>query len=172
MIDLRPSRINGYYCPADPGEPGPLHDRRLSVNDQEARIMALFTAGKNALEIGTGLGVATRAIAASAARLVTVDIDAWAQENVFPDLRAAGVTCLDSLDGLAAASFDVAFIDGCHQYESVAADLDEVRRLVRPGGVLLFHDDKLIGVYQALQESRLEWVHIETVAGIGLAWNE
>lgn len=36
--------------------------------------------------------------------------------------------------------FDIAFIDGCHAYEYVVSDTKNVIPVVRPGGLLIWHD--------------------------------
>jgi len=46
----------------------------------------------------------------------------------------------EALKGLADACLDVIYIDGCHSYEGVSADLEEALRLVRPGGYICGHD--------------------------------
>lgn len=63
--------------------------------------------------------------------------------------------------------FDVAFIDGYHGYEAVVDDITSVLPLVRPGGLLVFHDycatwpgvmravDELVD--QLLRDRRLAW---------------
>ena len=49
-------------------------------------------------------------------------------------VRAALVTAL------AGEPLDVLFVDGDHEYDGVRADLVEFRDLVRPGGLIAFHD--------------------------------
>jgi len=52
---------------------------------------------------------------------------------------------------------DIAFIDGCHDYEVVADDIYHLAPLVRPGGFLICHDytPKYPGVWQAVNEFAL-----------------
>ncbi len=49
---------------------------------------------------------------------------------------------------------DVAFIDGAHDYESVLGDIDALRPIVRPGGILAGHDysPDFPGVIQAVDQ--------------------
>ncbi len=50
--------------------------------------------------------------------------------------------------------FDVIFIDGCHEYESVRQDTANALRVVRPGGVILWHDYGVIeSVSRAVDDS-------------------
>lgn len=44
------------------------------------------------------------------------------------------VRCLDG------SALDILFIDGDHRYQGVRADFLEYRSLVRPGGLIAFHD--------------------------------
>jgi predicted O-methyltransferase YrrM len=171
MVDLIPHSVNGYYSPSDPGEPG-SNTYRLSVNDLEARVIASLCARKRVLEIGTGLGVSTRAIQQTAAALDTIDIDPWVHANVFPALRELGVGCSGNIDDMEPASYDACFIDGAHDRASVYVDIVTARLLVKPGGMLIFHDTRSPGVVDALRQAKLPWVMIDTRAGIGIAWND
>lgn len=61
---------------------------------------------------------------------------------------------------------DVVFVDGSHAYSYVVSDAEKALRLVRPGGVVLWHDygapRDLPGVWRALNElaARLPLVHL------------
>jgi hypothetical protein len=73
----------GYYShPEDPGEAyyggSP---KRLSVTDEEAEILAKLATGMTVLELGTGLGVSTKALASTAKSVITVDPDPWVRED-------------------------------------------------------------------------------------------
>lgn len=170
-MKLIPSPINGYACPDDPGEPG-TRQPRLSVNDHEARLLAELLRGRWVLEIGTGLGVATRVIAAATERIITVDIDPWVKENIVPTLpeHVQFVSDIDSIKVL--HWFDAAFVDGLHSYQAVMQDIVNVRRLVKRGGLLIFHDLYLPPVEQALIDSGVAFTHVQSAAGIAVAWND
>lgn len=170
MIDLIPSAINGYGCLADPGEPG-TNAPRLSINDVEGRILSELVRGLSVLEIGTGLGVSTKWMAKTAAGVYTVDIDPWVQEHVFPTMPG-NVICLGSLPQLDRC-FAAAFVDGCHDYESVRKDIVTGRLYVKRGGLLIFHDLYIEGVKRAIDEAFGDrYIHIQTIAGMALAWND
>jgi len=155
---------NGFTCPTDPGEPG-LGIKRWSVSDLEARIAAEFCCNREVLEIGTGLGVATRAIAQKARMVHTVDIDPWVKQNVeLPDNAIFYDDIRDVPEGL-----DVAFIDGLHTTEQCLLDIEEAKRIIKPGGLLIFHDARMQQVMKAIQD--LHPVFIVTPAGVAIAWS-
>jgi cephalosporin hydroxylase len=83
---------------------------------------------------------------------------------------------------------DLLFIDGDHRYEAVKADFEAYWRLVRPGGIIAFHDIGIklpdFGVWQLWQELKERFPHWQfeeilatnptlwppNIAGIGLAY--
>jgi len=171
MIDLVKSNVNGYQCPTDPGEPI-RNTPRLSVSDLEARVISELARGKTVLEIGTGLGVSTRKLAETAKLVYTVDIDPWVAEAVAPTLPK-NVHFFRSIDEYGImAGFDMAFVDGYHGHDQCLKDIVDVKRLVKSGGLLVFHDYKMPAIWRALAKSNLDVVSIETIAGLGLAWND
>lgn len=71
------------------------------------------------------------------------------RENVVPIRRPSR----EAARLLAALRFDLVFIDGDHQYTSVADDIFRWQPLVAPGGILAGHDYlSAIGVAQAVDE--------------------
>ena len=165
------SPINGYFSPDDPGEPGSGF-QRLSVNDVEAKFIAEFAYDRIVLEIGTGLGVATRAMAKVAKEVHTVDIDPWVLKTIVPDLPD-NVFFYEKLTATKPhAPFDMALIDGLHSFEQVKKDIPAVMKLVKPGCPILFHDYKMQTVARAIAFCSLDTIFVNTLAGIGVAWNE
>jgi cephalosporin hydroxylase len=93
-------------------------------------------------------------VAAHDARLLSIDINfSPLQRAIFPELirRGQNVTCLmaDSHNPetlvqvhkwLGDRLIDVLFIDGDHTYAGVASDFEMFSPLVRPGGIIGFHD--------------------------------
>jgi predicted O-methyltransferase YrrM len=69
-----------------------------------------------------------------------------------------------------AGSMDLVFVDACHQYEFVRSDSANALRLVRPGGVVLWHDYELgwPGVVKAVDALRSAHPIVH-VAGTALA---
>lgn len=164
---LLPSDINGYYHPEDPGEPV-WRTRRLSVNDLEARFISEFMGGKTVLEIGTGLGVATRAIAEKANFVHTVDIDPWVAETIGE--LPSNVKFYQSLEDVDEIEFDAVFIDACHEEEHVLRDIKSCIHLVKPGGLFVFHDTNMPSVRNGIARSGLPVYAINFGAGIGIGW--
>jgi predicted O-methyltransferase YrrM len=51
--------------------------------------------------------------------------------------------------------FDFAFIDGCHAYAYVKSDTEKVMRVMRPGGIVVWHDYAMMeSVSRAVDEFR------------------
>lgn len=63
---------------------------------------------------------------------------------------------------------DLVFVDGSHAYSYVRSDSEKALRMLRPGGIALWHDyrgpgvDETLGVYRALNElaEKLDLVHL------------
>jgi SAM-dependent methyltransferase len=139
-VQLEQTEIGNYFCPDDPGEECyGRSEKRRSVTDDEAAILARYARHERVLEIGTGLGVSTRALAATAALVVTVDTDPWVAEAVVPGLPR-NVLAVGAVPAVPGQPFGVAFIDGCHEYGSVTRDIEAVRSVLRPGGPVFLHD--------------------------------
>lgn len=125
---------------------------------------------KDVLELGAFQGLSSCCIAATAKSLVTVDTfdgRGTAEPGDYQDIfwrninsvgRSATVKAIkglfaDVVPGLT-ETFDVVFIDGSHDYESVKQDIGLARGVLRPGGHLLMHDYDASnpGVVQAVDE--------------------
>lgn len=158
---------NGWQCPDDPGEPG-LGVPRWSVNADEARIVSELCRGLGVLEIGTGLGVSTREIAKLAKHVHTVDIDEWVRDNVeLPENVTFWSSTKEIPTGLGAA-----FIDGLHTRQQCRLDIIEAKRIVRPGGLIIFHDAKMKAVREAIIDQKVECYLIHTPCGLAMGWND
>ena len=163
MRELIPHSTGSYMHPADPGEPS-TGDPRLSVTDVEADLLAALVVGREVIEIGTGLGVSTRALARTAKTVVTVDIDEWVQETIWPTLPA---NVIPSPVVPVGKLFDAAFIDGDHSTDAVVADWLAVAPLVRQNGLVLAHDTNSKHVRDGLPSG---FVFVETTHGVGILW--
>lgn len=161
---------NGYFCPDDPGEP--FGNKRWSVSETEARILSELFRNKTILEIGTGLGISTAKMAETAKRVCTIDIDPWVKENVVPGLPT-NVSFYSSIGNANVIDeFDGAFIDGLHVYKQVMEDIISVRKMVKKGGIIIFHDYHIDDVYNAIMDCKMNCIEIKTFAGMALYWND
>lgn len=158
MRDLEPTESGSWRHPDDPGEPS-TGDPRLSVTELEAAVLGALCADRSVVEIGTGLGVSTRAIAEWASSVVTVDVDPWVQETIWPALPSLVVTSPLLPVGQV---FDVCFIDGDHSTEQTAADIEWALDNAR---LVLVHDVRYPNVAAAMGHG---WVMIPTEHGIGV----
>lgn len=163
MRDLVPQSNGSYMHPADPGEPS-TGDPRVSITDLEADLLAALVVGRDVLEIGTGLGVSTRALARTAKTVVTVDVDEWVHDTIWPTLPANVVPSPVVPTG---KLFEAAFIDGDHSTEAVAADWLAVAPLVRSGGIVLAHDTNSKHVRDGLPQG---FMFVPTTHGVGILW--
>lgn len=165
---------DGFVHPADPGEPGyDGQHKRVSVTPLEAEMLAVMFTGMKVLEVGTGLGVSTAAIARTCQELVTIDPDAWVGANIAPHLpqRVAFVQCFEAIRDsqlLKGRYFDGAFIDGCHREHQVAADVRNALRRLRPGGLLVLHDFSSQEVRDGARAAGIDPFHFHTRYGLGI----
>ncbi len=83
--------------------------------------------------------------------------------QVFGDTAKAD---FDALGG----PFDLAFIDGCHDYAYVKSDTDNILRVMRPGGCVLWHDyAEMESVSRAVDEYRGRFDRFYAIEGTRLA---
>lgn len=135
-----------------------------AMADVELAALRELARGKKVLEIGSRLGASTIGMAQTAHKVYAVD---WHQGDRWHD--AAGGAGLDTLavfwgfvrqykmrdkihplvgrseeilPVLAPAQFDMVFIDGDHSYQGVLLDIGLSLPLLKPGGLLVFHDYK------------------------------
>ena len=158
---------NGWTCDEDPGEPG-LGEPRWSIGEHEAYFLAEMFRGLAVLEIGTGLGISTNAIAKTARQVFTVDIDPWVADNIAPMLDK-NVIFLNDIKN--APEVDAAFVDGLHSYRQCAIDIEDCKRLVNKGGIIILHDAKMEGVLRAANESGIRFYEVVTHCGLAIGWN-
>jgi hypothetical protein len=141
--------IGNYEHEDDPGEAcyGRTAKRRSVTRDDEAALAKLF-AGKTVLEIGTGLGVSTRALASTAEHVFTCDPDPWVASTIAPDLPANVTFSADPWEMRA----DGAFIDGCHGYDETRRDINHAVKWT-DCDPLVVHDTNIPNVLAAIQDS-------------------
>lgn len=159
-----------FYSDNDPGDYGygPNASRRLSVTEDEARVLGALCRDKRVLEIGTGLGVSTRAIAEKASALVTVDPDPWVHANVWPTLGLPN-HCLMSCPPTSGPPFDVVFVDGLHTKAALHADVRAGLALSHENTLFVLHDMGYPDLFAAAEELGKITV-IKTTHGLGFMW--
>lgn len=155
------SAKGGYQDPADPGEPQ-TGEPRISVSDREAALLARLVSGLAVLEIGTGLGVSTRAIASTSPRVITVDIDPWVHETIWPTLPGNVQKLGGRPDPM--RSIQAVFIDGDHDRH---AALDDIRYATSFAELVIVHDTNYAAVRRAT-DSVGGFTYIETEHGLGV----
>lgn len=128
--------------------------------------LALLVEAKDILETGYDAGMTTEALAQTGARVVAVD-----NGSEYPEAKAAAS---DRLTGYANVrlvyeeaivfmqnqpdeSFDLIFIDDWHFPVHVKNECIEVKRLLRPGGIAVFHDTTVCGLWPIIEMVLQDW---------------
>lgn len=122
------------------------------LHPHEGRQLAELSQGKRVLEIGSYCGRSTVCIARRAESVVCIDFfDGRATPNpgstwdrFCQSLDRYGVrdkvTCIHPESEIPRPEYDLAFIDGAHDYDSVVADIHKALEVLKPDGLLAFHD--------------------------------
>ncbi len=123
------------------------------IND-EGEALSKWAEGKSVLEIGSYCGLSTIYLSLTAEHVTAVDtFDGRGtpspgstlnefRRNIAKHGRAERVSplVLRSIELKDRSTYDMVFIDGAHDYESVMADIGVARRLLKPDGIIAFHD--------------------------------
>lgn len=123
------------------------------LKPDEGAELAKLAAGKRVLEIGSYCGLSTVCMARTAEHVTAVD---YFDGRGTPSPRDTGREFDAALerhgvrhkvskvhpDASLIGSWDMAFIDGCHDYESVRCDIAKCLKALKPDGLLVFHDYK------------------------------
>jgi predicted O-methyltransferase YrrM len=136
-------------------------------SDAEGAALQALSADRDVLELGSWLGRSTVCAALVARRVVAVDAFAGDEFTGPADTLQGFLVHLDQADvrrkvdvlvsrfedvdwRMLAGKFDVAFVDGAHDAESVERDAQIALRCVKPGGVVCWHDAPMPSVQQGL----------------------
>lgn len=122
------------------------------LTEAEGRKLAELAAGRTALELGAFKGLSTSYLT-TASLLVSVDWhhgdDDAGHGDSLPDYLATArplvnvvpvIARFDQIVPLLRPMFDLVFVDGAHDYDSVKADIVLARSVVKPDGILACHD--------------------------------
>lgn len=160
--------------------------------------VARFTNARNLLEIGTYDGNTTLNLAANAApdaTLTTIDLPLDWNGNFAIDVPKLKVNVTDrsrvglqykgtkyanrirqvladsaTLDwSTLSPPFDFVFIDGCHHYDYVKRDTENALRVLKPGGVLAWHDYGFIKDVSQLVDEIAERFKVRVILGTRIA---
>lgn len=141
------TRMN-YHFPADIPS---------AVSDAECRTLHSLAQEKVILELGSFYGRSTVVMAQSADRVYSIDThkgdDHTGSADTYPSFKDNLVkySVMEKVivyigkfevvgQNLPVGIFDMSFLDGQHDYESVRRDIALMRKVVKPGGCLAFHD--------------------------------
>lgn len=141
---------------------------------------------KNILEIGSSHGgtlIFWDQMATIGGKIVSVDYNtnhgitldfSNARSNIiFLRLDSHDQKTLETVKSVFDSDIDFLFIDGDHTYEGVKQDYEMYSSLVRPGGLIGFHDviyDSEIQVNQYFEEIDAPKRRIDLVHGIGIVY--
>lgn len=122
-----------------------------SLTEKESETLADLAVGKRVLEVGAAYGYSSLCMAPGASVVYSVDHHQHlaSLSLMEANLRAYGLadkvvmivgSSRTVLPLLPNAYFDLVFIDGDHGSEGVRFDAEHANLLVKPGGVIAFHD--------------------------------
>lgn len=122
------------------------------LRPDEAKVLADLATGKRVLEIGSYCGLSTICLARTADHVTAVDyFDGRGTPTPMDTLPAFKtnierygvadrVTICHPDAELPLSEYDLAFIDGAHDADSVRRDIDKALAVISPQGLLAFHD--------------------------------
>src|SRR3990167_1950696 len=115
---------------------------------------------QNVLELGYDFGYTTEALACTGANVVGVDD--WSEYkdgkpttverlSRYPNVTLLECDALDYLKGQIDGAFDFIFVDDGHDLEHVQSEMVELKRVVRLGGIVVFHDPLINRIKEAIE---------------------
>lgn len=148
---------------------------KLGTNDTETWVLAAHAKNaKHIFEIGTATGRTTYVLARNApedARIDTLTLPNEYEKFYYEDTPVVSKISQHFGDSAAfdetrfSGKMDMIFIDGCHEYDYVLSDTEKALNMIKPGGVIFWHDysPRMPGNFRALNElaSKLPLVHLK-----------
>ena len=154
------------------------------LSEAEGRKLADLARGKRVLEIGSFCGRSTICMAQTAEQVCCIDpMDGRAtpevgntEDEFWANLSRYGVhrkvvlvkDTTPFVEFSARPAYDLVFIDGAHDYESVKTDINVARQVLKTGGLLVFHDYRSAkdpGVTDAVNELLNDGGHLVETCG-------
>lgn len=123
--------------------------------------LALSMNAKDILETGYNTGYTTFTFALSGAHVIGVDNEfeqpalahiALERAKQFPNVELVQDDALVYLTMAQDRSFDLIFIDDCHWAEYTRMEIHQVRRILRHGGCVVFHDTHFAHIWEVIEE--------------------
>jgi len=137
------------------------------------------------LELGTGLGGTSNVLAwLPWAKIKTVEIrDSEAMEasenlKEFSNIEFIKEDSLEYIQKCEDASFDFILVDDCHIYSHELEEAKEAKRVIRPGGIIGFHDvlypeyyplHKVLDIFEDWEKIFLpSWISLHVNTGLAI----
>jgi len=133
------------------------------------------TSDMRMIEIGSYVGESTVIFADSFSQVISIDpyMDNYDPNDIackcwpfsmvynqflcntllYQNIKSIRLTSDDAVGILALQQWDMVYIDGVHTYEAVSKDIQNYRKLIRPGGFIAGHDYTWEGVKRAVDEN-------------------
>mgnify|MGYP001603707659 CR=1 FL=1 len=109
--------------------------------------LAVSMQARDILELGCDMGFTTRVLATTGANVVGVDNfqdgsreSAYRLTAPYPNCTIVESDAYQYLLGLPCNGFDMVFVDDNHEPSHVGVEAIEIRRIIRPHGIVAFHD--------------------------------
>lgn len=131
--------------------------------------LAVAMRAKRVLELGYDAGYTLLALAMSGAECVGVEnySDTGAARGMAESLLAdySNVTLINQeaiafLEAQADESFDLIFVDDSHNHNHVAIEINNIRRILAPGGIAVFHDVIERNLWTLIERDFANWQRI------------
>lgn len=147
MNTISKSRILAWLDKPDiPLDLPPLLGRTIRPYElQPLSKICLYSKAKRIFEFGTSMGATSYALARlmPKSKIYTLDInDKWKKQDVeFPgNIKFLKGNTFEFDFGKYANKMDVVFIDACHAFEAAKNDTLHAIGIMRPGGIIVWHD--------------------------------